>query len=68
MFATCRHQAAPSLAGLSFSADPVRSRGVLGKRKAGQGILFVLYNDIAWQLLPLEMGFGFGRTCWRTTL
>lgn len=23
-----------------------------------QGILFVLYNDIAWQLLPLETGFG----------
>ncbi len=30
-----------------------------------QGILFVLYNDIAWQLLPLERGFGSGQTCWR---
>ncbi|MDF9867889.1 transposase [Streptomyces pratensis] len=30
-----------------------------------QGILFVLYNDIAWQLLPSEMGFGSGQTCWR---
>ncbi|WP_239501918.1 IS5 family transposase [Streptomyces qinglanensis] len=30
-----------------------------------QGILFVLYNDIAWQLLPLELGFGSGQTCWR---
>ncbi|MFJ9055575.1 transposase [Streptomyces sp. NPDC102409] len=29
------------------------------------GILFVLYNDIAWQLLPLEPGFGSGQTCWR---
>lgn len=30
-----------------------------------QGILFVLYNDVAWQLLPLEPGFGSGQTCWR---
>lgn len=30
-----------------------------------QGILYVLYNDIAWQLLPAELGFGSGQTCWR---
>ncbi|WP_353962079.1 transposase [Streptomyces sp. NBC_00401] len=30
-----------------------------------QGILYVLYNDIAWQLLPLELGFGPGQTSWR---
>ncbi|WP_179893230.1 MULTISPECIES: transposase [Streptomyces] len=30
-----------------------------------QGILFVLYNDIAWQPLPLEVEFGSGQTCWR---
>ncbi|MGQ4347506.1 transposase [Streptomyces sp. SAS_275] len=30
-----------------------------------QGILFVLDNDIAWQLLPLELGSGSGQTCWR---
>ncbi|MFF0262515.1 IS5 family transposase [Streptomyces microflavus] len=30
-----------------------------------QGILFVLYNDIAWQLLPLELRLGSGQTCWR---
>ncbi|MEV6171716.1 transposase [Streptomyces sp. NPDC051954] len=30
-----------------------------------QGILYVLYNDIAWQLLPLQLGFGSGQTCWR---
>lgn len=29
-----------------------------------QGILYVLINDIAWQLLPLELGFGSGHTCW----
>ncbi len=30
-----------------------------------QGILYVLFNDIAWQLLPLELRFGSTRTCWR---
>lgn len=25
----------------------------------------ILYQDIAWQLLPLELGFGSGQTCWR---
>uniref|UniRef100_UPI003F492DE4 transposase n=1 Tax=Streptomyces chartreusis TaxID=1969 RepID=UPI003F492DE4 len=30
-----------------------------------QGILYVLHNDIAWQLLPLEVRFGSGQTCWR---
>lgn len=26
------------------------------------GILYVLHNDIAWQL---QLGFGSGQTCWR---
>ncbi|MFJ9026392.1 IS5 family transposase [Streptomyces sp. NPDC102259] len=30
-----------------------------------QGILYVLHQDLAWQLLSLELGFGSGRTCWR---
>ncbi|WP_161624903.1 IS5 family transposase [Streptomyces spectabilis] len=30
-----------------------------------QGILYVLCNGIAWQLLPLELGFGSGQTCRR---
>ncbi|MDH6436886.1 transposase [Streptomyces sp. SAI-144] len=30
-----------------------------------QGILYVFCNVIAWQLLPLELGFGSGQTCWR---
>lgn len=30
-----------------------------------QGVLYVLYNDMAWQLLPLELEFGSGQTCWR---
>ncbi|MFK3735043.1 transposase [Streptomyces sp. NPDC088090] len=30
-----------------------------------EGMLYVLHNDIAWQLLPLELGFGSGQTRWR---
>ncbi|WP_175408075.1 transposase [Streptomyces sp. TRM64462] len=30
-----------------------------------QNTLYVLHSDIAWQLLPLELAFGSGRTCWR---
>ncbi|GHH10765.1 transposase [Streptomyces lanatus] len=30
-----------------------------------QGILYVLHNDMAWQLPPLELGFGSGQPCWR---
>ncbi|MDQ1016596.1 transposase [Streptomyces afghaniensis] len=30
-----------------------------------QDIPYVLHNDIAWQLLPLELGFASGQTCWR---
>ncbi|WP_277744548.1 transposase [Streptomyces sp. LX-29] len=29
------------------------------------GILYVLHNDVAWQRLPLELGFGSVKTCWR---
>ncbi|MGW0943237.1 transposase [Streptomyces sp. NPDC002623] len=27
-----------------------------------QGILYVFHSGIAWQLLPLELGFGSGQT------
>ncbi|MFF0479524.1 IS5 family transposase [Streptomyces sp. NPDC004284] len=45
--------------------SPGPGRGPVSDRLCLQGILFVLSNDIAWQLLPLEMGFGSGQTCWR---
>ncbi|MGW1318554.1 IS5 family transposase [Streptomyces sp. NPDC002426] len=46
---------------------PERSPGPrpMSDRLCLQGILFVPYNDTAWQLLPLELGFGSGKTCWR---
>jgi transposase len=42
---------------------PGRKR--LPDRQALQGILFVLHTGIAWQHLPMELGFGSGVTCWR---
>jgi hypothetical protein len=30
-----------------------------------QDILYVLCNDVVHQLLPLELVFGSGQTCWR---
>ncbi|MER7554468.1 transposase [Streptomyces anulatus] len=46
---------------------PERSPGPrpVSDRLCLQGIPFVLHNDMAWQLLPLERGFGSGQTCWR---
>ncbi|MFD4510199.1 transposase [Streptomyces sp. NPDC058457] len=46
---------------------PERSPGPwpVPDRMCLQGILYVLHNDIAWQLMPLELGFGSGQTCWR---
>nr|WP_234323557.1 IS5 family transposase [Streptomyces sp. NRRL F-2580] len=46
---------------------PTRSPGPrpVADRLCLQGILYVLHNDIAWQLLPPELGFGSGQTCWR---
>jgi transposase len=34
-------------------------------RAALTGILFVLKTGIQWEMLPQEMGCGFGMTCWR---
>ncbi len=38
---------------------PIPDRAVL------TGILFVLRSGLPWNLLPLEMGPGSGKTCWR---
>jgi len=50
---------------------PKRRRGPNGgrppvpDRAALAGILFVLRSGIPWQMLPQDMGFGSGMTCWR---
>jgi len=40
-------------------------RKPLGNRAVLSGILFVLRSGIPWELLPQELGFGSGMTCWR---
>ncbi|QJS99032.1 transposase [Streptomyces asoensis] len=46
---------------------PERSPGPkpVADRLCLEGILYVLHQDVAWQLLPLEPGFGSGQTCRR---
>lgn len=34
-------------------------------RAALSGIIFVLRTGIPWELLPQELGFGCGMSCWR---
>ena len=37
----------------------------VSERAAFTGILFVLRGGLPWQMLPREMGWGSGSTCWR---
>ncbi|MFD5142441.1 transposase [Streptomyces sp. NPDC058401] len=41
-------------------------RRPVADRQCLQDILYVVCNDTAWQLLPPELGFGSGQTCWRS--
>lgn len=48
--------------------EPSRPRGGrprVSDRAALTGILFVLRHGIPWEMLPQEMGYGSGITCWR---
>ena len=40
-------------------------RKPIGHREALSGILFVLRTGIPWELLPQELGWGCGMSCWR---
>jgi transposase len=42
-----------------------RGRPALSDRDALAGILFVLRTGIAWEDLPIELGYGCGTTCLR---
>jgi transposase len=42
-----------------------RGRKPLGDRAVLTGILCVLQSGIPWEMLPQEMGYGSGMSCWR---
>jgi transposase len=43
--------------------SPGRRR--LDDRKCLNGILFVLATGVRWNMLPQQLGYGSGMTCWR---
>ncbi len=46
-------------------AQPKGGRPWVDDRATLNGILYVLRTGIPWKLLPTELGYGSGVTCWR---
>ena len=47
------------------SPKPKGGRPRLSDRAVLNGIIYVLRTGTAWELLPPELGWGSGMTCWR---
>src|SRR5512147_806267 len=45
--------------------SPQGGRPPVPNRAGLEGIIFVLKSGIPWQMLPTELGYGSGSTCWR---
>ena len=48
--------------------EPSKARGGrprVPNRAVLEGIVFVLKSGIPWRMLPAELGYGSGVTCWR---
>ena len=46
-------------------AQPRGGRPWVDGRATRNGILYVLRSGIPWRMLPTELGYGSGVTCWR---
>jgi transposase len=44
---------------------PQGGRPRVPDRSCLSGILFVLRSGVSWEMLPKELGYGSGMTCWR---
>jgi transposase len=45
--------------------SPKGGRPPVLNRACLEGIIFVLKSGMPWQMLPTELGYGSGSTCWR---
>jgi transposase len=45
--------------------SPKGGRPAVPDRACLEGIIFVLKSGLPWQMLPTELGYGSGSTCWR---
>jgi transposase len=45
--------------------SPKGGRPPVSDRACLEGIIFVLKTGMPWQMLPIELGYGSGSTCWR---